>query len=98
MERRMLFFLLFRLTFIRRDQLRVAVLVQRGQHDERTIRLHVLPSVIPYYIMDGEKQVVIRFLEGLGDDVEFTFVATALVSLFKMDSIVVMSFIFISLL
>lgn len=31
--------------------------------------------------MDGEEQVEIRFLEGLGDGVQLTFVATAVVAL-----------------
>jgi len=62
--------------------LRVAMLVQGGELDERDIDFAALPAVeADDHLMDGEKQVVIRLLQGLGDGVKLALVAAAVVSL-----------------
>ena len=52
------------------DLLCIGVFVQRCKLDERHLDVYSLPSVkADYDTMDGEKQIVIRFLQGLGDGV-----------------------------
>ena len=49
---------------------------------ERHIDFAALPAVeADDHLMDGEKQVVIRLLQGLSDGVKLAFVAAAVVSL-----------------
>ena len=60
----------------------VAVLVEGRELNERHIDFTALPAVeADNHLMDGEKQVVIRLLQGLGDGVKLALVAAAVVGL-----------------
>ena len=60
----------------------IHVLVECRELYERHIDFAALPAVEAYdHLMDGEKQVVIRLLQGLGDGVKLALVAAAVVGL-----------------
>ena len=62
--------------------LRVAMLVQGGELDERDIDFAAAPLVeADDHLVDGEQKVVIRLLQGVGDRVQLTFVRAAVVGL-----------------
>ncbi len=65
-----------------RDLLHIAMLIEQGELDERHIDFAALPAVeTDNHLMHGEKQVVIRLLQGLGDGVQLALVAAAVVGL-----------------
>ena len=58
------------------------MLVERGKLDKRDFGMNALPAVeSDYDAMDGEKQVVIRLLEGLGYGVKLALVGAGVVGL-----------------
>ena len=60
----------------------IHVLVEGRELYERHIDFAALPAVeADDHLMDGEKQVVIGLLQGLGDGVKLAFVAAAVVGL-----------------
>ena len=60
----------------------VCMFVKHGELDKRYFGVYALPTVEAYdYTMNGEKQVVIRLLEGLGYGVKLALVRAAVVRL-----------------
>ena len=56
--------------------------VKRGELDKRNFGVYALPTVkSDYDAMHGKEQVVIRFLEGLGNGVKLALVRAAVVRL-----------------
>lgn len=58
------------------------MLVKCGELDKRNFGVYALPAVkADYNTMDGKEQVVICFLEGLGDGVKLALVGAGVVAL-----------------
>lgn len=64
----------------RRNFLRIPILIQRGELDERCFGKDIVPAIeADDDTVRHEHEIMVRLLKGLGDRVEFTFVRARIV-------------------